>query len=206
MITANLQTTISSTTSLQSKMNCLQHCPSSIARKIQNQRTGYVWISDKVPYRILDVSDNLGPFLEYDNKEIMYRAISVLFGPDTNPHALTLAIKQVIVDEENKSQASIPCFRIYSRSGMAQDVFVLCTSEGGLHNGLHPRCCITFRSRSQSPQLRRLRVPRRFPHSSHRVSNNFVTGLEIHRTRLQTHPSRCDPSKLERDWNLLLPK
>ncbi len=171
----------------------------------RNAKKLKVWISNHPPYRILDMSAELESFLEFDFGEVQNRAINVLFGPETNPHTLTLAIKQVTVNPENETTTSISSFKIYGRNGASHEVSVVCSTLACPNVTIDSKCCLIFECRGDPSRLSDVpRDMRKSTHSQHRVQNNFITGLDMHLSRLLSSTSESHSCRPECDWSRLL--
>ena len=80
---------------------------------------------------------------------------------------------------------------------------VFLSPQTGIKDDIISKCYLRFECRDLQPATDK---KRQLARSQYRVRNNFVTGLDMHRSRLSAPPAEGRAELLEDDWKVLLPE
>ena len=133
------------------------------------------------PYRIVDASLDLCARLHLSAGQIKDRAVSILYGPDTDPSCIASAIKAMMASTDNKP-VSIPALKVYGQDQKPHTLKVECkpiASESFFSGG---QCMLLFEALDDpiSEPDASCSLERRQLRKIVRARYNFMVGLEIH--------------------------
>ena len=138
-------------------------------------------IAIRFPYRIVDASLDLCARLQVSVRQIKDRAVSILYGPDTDPSCIASAIKAMMASTDNKP-VSIPALKVYGQDQKPHTLKVECkpiASESFFSGG---QCMLLFEALDDpiSEPDASCSLERRQLRKIVRARYNFMVGLEIH--------------------------
>jgi hypothetical protein len=150
----------------------------------------FATVAAQAPYRILTASNDLCSMLDLSMVEMQGRSLHILFGPETDASAVSLAMKAINMDKER--QATIPAIKIYGRNGKGHLFRVRCVLAA--KDG-EKSCSVMMLFDHIQAQHQFIGSSRIFRNNA-RPRYNFITGLQIHASMVQSTSSGATPAPM----------